>query len=308
MKVIISGGSGLIGRPLTVDLAEDGHEVIILSRSPDRIAGRLPRGAQAAEWDGRTASGWAELVNGADAVINLAGENIAGDSFPPERWTKAKKERILQSRLDASKAVVEALRQADQKPAVLIQASAVGYYGPRGDEPVVESDPPGDDFLAGVCAQWEAATDSVEELGMRQAIIRTGLVLSDEGGPLPSAMLPFKFGAGGRLGGGRQYWPWIHIADQVRAIRFLLEKETARGPFNLTAPNPVTNAEFSKILGRVMGRPALIPAPAFALRLALGEMSTMLLDGQRAIPQRLAELGFVFRFDMLEAALKDLLK
>jgi uncharacterized protein (TIGR01777 family) len=202
---------------------------------------------------------------------------------------------------------VAALRQAPEKPRALLQASAVGYYGFCGDEVVTESHPPGEDFVAGVCVDWEASTAEAEALGVRRAVLRSGVVLSGEGGALPRMALPFKLMAGGPLGRGRQWLPWIHIADEVGAIRFLLERDEACGPFNLTAPRPLTNRDFSRALGRALRRPSLAPAPSLALRLILGEMAEMLLHGQRVVPHRLVELGFSFRFPEAGAALRDLL-
>lgn len=303
MRVIITGGTGLIGRALAADLAQDGHEVIVLSRSPERHTNRLPSGVRVERWDARTGGGWAHLADGANAIVNLAGENIAAG-----RWTPERKARIRESRLNAGRAVVEAVQAATNRPRVVVQASAVGYYGPCGDEEVTEDHPPGSDFLARVCVEWEASTAPVEELGVRRPILRTGIVLSAEGGALPRMLPPFKLGLGGRLGSGRQWFPWIHIRDEVRAIRFLLEQENAGGPYNLTAPNPVTNAELTQALGRVLGRPALFPVPALALKLIFGEMATVLLDGQRAVPRRLLDAGFTFEFTDVQTALRDLLK
>jgi uncharacterized protein (TIGR01777 family) len=301
MRIIITGGSGLIGRALTESLVADNHEVIILSRHPERVA-NLPVSVKVEHWDGRSAAGWGHLADGADVIVNLAGENIAAD-----RWTAERKRRIRESRVNAGRAVVEAVEAATNKPKVVIQASAVGYYGARGLEEVIEETPPGDDFLAQVSTDWEDSTAPIEELGVRRVIIRTGVVLSPEDGAFPKMVLPFKFFAGGPLGSGRQWLPWIHLADEVAAIRFLIEHETASGPFNLTAPNPLTNAEFGRVLGKVLKRPSLLPTPSLALRLAFGEMSTVLLDGQRALPQQLQQMGFVFRFPKSEAAVADLL-
>jgi uncharacterized protein (TIGR01777 family) len=203
--------------------------------------------------------------------------------------------------------VVEAVEQASAKPRVLIQSSGIGYYGPCGDEEITESSPPGQDFLGQFAVEWEASTAPVQALGVRRAIIRSGAVLSTAGGVLPLTALPFRFFLGGPMGNGSQWLPWIHIADEVRAIRFLIENEAGSGPFNLVAPGILTNANFSQVLGRVMRRPALMRVPAFALRLLLGEMSAVLLKGQRATPRRLQELGFTFRFPEAEAALRDLL-
>jgi uncharacterized protein (TIGR01777 family) len=301
MRVLITGGTGLIGRALSASLVADGHEVIVLSRSPEQASG-LPDGVRAEGWDARTAGGWGHLAEGAGAIVNLAGESIGSG-----RWTEERKERILQSRLDAGQAVVQAVEQATEKPGVLIQASGIGYYGPRGGEEIAEDASPGDDWLAQVAVQWEASTEPVEALGVRRVTIRTGVVLDAGEGALPRMVLPFRFFAGGPLAGGKQWLPWIHLQDEVSAIRFLIDNPEARGPFNLAGPNPVTNGQFSRALGRVLGRPSFVPAPGFALKLLLGEMSSLVLDGQRAVPKKLLDLGFVFQFLIAEAALKDVL-
>ncbi len=301
MRVIIIGGSGLIGLALVTDLTRNSHEVIILSRRPERIID-LPAGVRAERWDGRTAEGWYSLADGADAIVNLAGENISSG-----RWTDERKHTILQSRLNAGQAMIQAVKAVTRRPRAVIQASGIGYYGPCSNEEITEEMAPGHDFLARLATAWESSTSSLETLGVRRAIIRTGVVLSIEGGALPRMLLPFRFFVGGRLGSGRQWFPWIHIADEVRAIRFLIENEAASGPFNLSAPIPVTNAEFSHLLGQQLRRPAFMSIPEFALRLLFGEMATALLDGQRAIPKRLLQLGFSFRFSEAGSALSDLL-
>lgn len=302
MRVIVTGGSGLIGKPLCAALVSAGHETIVLSRNPSQVKG-MPPGVRLEKWDGQSAAGWDALADGAHAIVNLAGEGIADG-----RWSDERKERILASRVQAGKAVVQAIEQAANKPKLLIQASAVGYYGPRQDEVITEASSPGGDYLARVCFEWEAASAPVTKMGVRRAIIRTGIVLSNEGGAFPRLVLPFRLFAGGPLGSGKQWYPWIHIDDQVRAMLFLLQHESAGGPFNLSAPNPVTNKEMATAIGKVTGRPAFMPAPAFALQTALGEMATVVLDGQRAIPQRLLELGFTFKYPTIEEALKALLK
>lgn len=301
MRVLITGGTGFLGRALAHSLLADGYEVIALSRRPEQARG-LPPGVRVVHWDAHTAEGWGPLAEDAAAIVNLAGESIAGGP-----WTAERKRRIHDSRVNAGRAVVAAVQAARRKPGVVIQASAVGYYGPHGDEEVTEDTPPGEDFLARVAVDWEASTVPVEALGVRRVIIRTGLPLSREGGVFPFFLLPFRFFVGGPLGSGRQWVPWIHIADEIGAIRFLMENTEAQGPFNLSAPNPVTNAEFSRILGRVMRRPSFMRVPAFALRLILGELSTLMLSGQRQIPRRLVEMGYHFRFPDLEVALRDLL-
>jgi uncharacterized protein (TIGR01777 family) len=306
MRVIITGGTGLIGRALAHSLAHDQHEVIILSRNPNRTSG-LPAAARVVTWDARSAKGWGELADGADAIINLAGESIAGEGFPPSRWTAERKRSILDSRVNAGKAVLEAIKNASKKPAVLIQSSAVGYYGTYDDDrDVTEDSPAGTDFLGETCKAWEATTADVEKMGVRRVVLRTGVVLSTKGGALPMQALPFKLFAGGPLGSGKQQTPWIHIDDEVAAIRFLLGNSEARGVFNLSAPHPLSNAAFGKALGKALGRPSFFPTPAFAFQLAFGELSLLLLKGQKAIPKRLTELGFQFQYPEAEAALRDL--
>jgi uncharacterized protein (TIGR01777 family) len=307
MRVIITGGAGFIGRALAVDLARSGHEVIVLSRNPASVAG-LPAGTRAAGWDGRTAARWGHLADGSLAIVNLAGENLAGASFFPARWTPERKALIRSSRLDAGRAVVDAVAAARIKPRVVIQASGIGHYGARNDKLLTEADAPGDDFLARLTVEWEASTASIAQLGVRHASIRTGVVLTPKSGALKQLLLPFKLFAGGPLGSGRQGFSWIHPADEIASIRFLIEDERANGPFNLCAPEPLTNAEFARMLGKVLGRPSWLPVPGFMLRLALGEVATMALDGQRAVPKKLLDLGFGFRFPDVESALRELLK
>jgi hypothetical protein len=308
MRVLITGGTGLIGSALVNSFTRDQHEVIVLSRSPERQA---PTGVRLVGWDGHTTEGWGGLVNEVDAIINLAGESIGGDSIPAlitKRWTSHRKKLILQSRLDGGKALTDAVRAATKKPDVFIQASAVGYYGSRGDEVLTEDSRPGSTFDSGVCQAWENSTSEVEHMGVRRVVIRTaGVAMSTGGGALPFMLLPFKLFAGGRLGTGRQWFSWIHMADEVGAIRFLIENPTASGVFNLSAPEPVKNADFSRILGRVMNRPSFLPVPEFALRLALGEKSEMVLGSQKQLPIRLQQLGYKFRFPRVEEALRDLL-
>lgn len=302
MNIIISGGTGLIGRALVAELAANGHQLTILSRAAKKPAG-LPANVTVQTWDARTAAGWGRLVETADAVINLAGANLS-----EKRWTAEQKERIRASRVNAGNALVEAIQQAARKPGLLIQASATGYYGPQQSEPLAETAAPGNDFLAQVCVDWEAATAPVEALGVRRIILRTGVVLSNEpGGALAKMVLPFRFFAGGPLGNGQQWFPWIHLADEVIAIRFLLTHPTAAGPFNLCAPQPLTNAQFSRAIGQTLHRPAWLPVPAPALKLLFGEMAAVLLTGQRALPVKLLDLGFEFKYSSAPAALKNLL-
>jgi uncharacterized protein (TIGR01777 family) len=308
MRVIITGGTGMLGSVLADRLAKDGHDVVVLSRSPERVAPRLSKGIRAERWDGRTAAGWGRLADGAGAIVNLAAENIAGSNPFLGRWTAARKRKLLESRLNSGKAVVEAVQNAATKPKVVVQASAVGYYGPRGSEVVTEDTPAGNDFLARLCVNWEASTQPVEDMGVRRAIARTGLPVTTKGGFFPPLLLQHRLFAGGPMGGGGHYWPWIHVDDEIAALRFLIESG-GEGPFNLSAPNPVTNKEFSRTLGKVAKRPSLIPTPAFAMRLAFGELGqTLFFTGQRVVPQRLQQLGFAFKFPELEPALRDVVR
>ncbi len=310
MKILITGGTGLIGRALTTALLEDGHEISVLTRNPEKARNILDPSVVALKWDGAAPEPLAPLISNTDAVINLAGQSIAGESLPDiltKRWTPEAKQRIQQSRINIGEALVNAIQNAAKKPKVFIQASAVGYYGATGDTKLPENAPAGNDFLAETCQLWEDSTAKVESMGVRRAVIRTGLVLDGKGGILPMVLLPFKLFAGGPLGSGKQYVPWIHIDDEVNAIRFLLENENAEGAYNLTAPNPLTQREQAKVIGRLLRRPSFIPAPAFALKLALGEKSTLVLDGQRAIPENLELEGFSFKYTDFETALKDLL-
>lgn len=307
MRVIITGGSGLIGRALTSSLTNDGHEVIILSRSPGRVSG-LPDKARAVGWDAKTADGWEDVADGAEAIVNLAGASLAGEGFFPSRWTPERKQRIRQSRLGAGRAVVDAVDRAANKPGVVIQASAIDYYGTSEDEKFTEDHDAGDGFLPNLCVEWEASTAPVETHGVRRAVIRTGLVLSSRDGALPRVILPYKLFAGGRFGSGRQWWSWIHLEDEARAIRFLIENSQADGPYNLTAPNPLTNDEFGRTLARTMGRPHWFPVPGFLMRALFGEVSEVVLEGQRVLPEKLQSQGFSFSFPHLEGALQDVFR
>jgi len=300
MKIVITGGTGLIGRALTDHLIATNNEVIILSRNPER-AKDMPDAANIVQWDAKTAGEWVESCDGVDAIVNLAGASI------DNRWTEDHKQRIKDSRINAGQAVIEGIKAMSQKPKVVIQASAVGYYGPRKDEIITEESDNGNDFLAGVCQEWEDSTKAVEEMGVRRCVIRTGLVLSTKGGALGRLLPVFKGFAGGPVGSGKQYYPWIHIGDEVGAIHFLIEHKDANGIFNLSAPNPVPNKEFSVALGKALNRPAIAPAPAIAMKIMFGEMSTIILDGQRAIPQHLLDSGYAFRFNDPEAAFRHLL-
>jgi len=287
MKVVIAGGSGFIGKPLVRALLARGAAVAVLSRDPAKV--REGRGV-----------GWAavgEAVREADAIVNLAGENVGGG-----RWTAARKRRILQSRLEATRKLVEALRAAPERARTFVSASAVGFYGLHGDGALDEGAPPGSGFLADVTRQWEAAARKGEAFA-RLVVLRFGVVLG-EGGALAKMALPFRLGVGGRVGNGRQWLSWIERDDAVRMILWALDNEAVRGVYNATSPQPVTNADFTRALGRAMHRPAILPAPAFALRLLFGQMAgEMLLEGQRVLPARAAREGFVFEYENLARAL-----
>lgn len=307
MRYIITGGSGVIGAALARGLAADGHEIVILSRDPSRH--QLPNGTRGVKWDARTADGWGHLADGAFAIINLAGETIGGSSaIPlPRTWSAKRKERIKNSRLWAGEAIVAAIETATDKPKVVYQMSGIDYY-PPGDKIMTEESGRGQGFLTEVVADfWEPSTAPVEAMGVRRVVGRTAPLLNLEAGPLPASLLQFRLYAGGRLGNGKQWFSWIHTEDAVRAIRFLTETPTARGIYNLASPNPVSNEEFTHILGKVMNRPTFLPVPEFALKLLLGEVSALVLQGRPVSPKKLEGLGFTFNYPTLEAALRQIL-
>ena len=298
MRIVIAGATGFLGRALVSALARERHDMVVLSRRDSALPG-----TRTVIWnpDG-SASDWARAIDGTDAVINLAGEPIAGT-----RWTAAVKARIRSSRVDATRSLASAIAGAAQPPRVFVSGSAVGYYGSRGDERLTESSSPGQDFLSDVCVAWEREAVAARSPRTRVVLLRTGLVIGRGGGALQPMLLPFRLGVGGPLGSGRQYWPWIHLDDWVAMVCWALTAPRLDGPLNVTAPEPVTNAAFTRALGRALHRPAVLPAPAFALRLALGEMAdALLLSGQRAVPERALQEGFVFGQPELGPALANL--
>jgi len=302
-RIIITGATGFIGKVLSKQLVEAGYDVLALSRNPDRGKESFGGRVKVVKWDAKTSLGWLDYANGAYAIVNLTGENIGSG-----KWDQKKKQRILQSRLDSGKAVLEAVEKSKSKPNVVVQASGIGYYGNRGDEILDESSSPGSGFLVEVAKQWEKTTEKVKFLGVRHIIIRTGVVLGKDGGFLPRVLLPFRLFVGGHLGSGKQWIPWIHIQDEAKAIRFLIEKEDLKGVFNLTSPNPLVSKDFFKILGKVIKRPSWLHIPGFFLRLFLGQMAEeLILSGQRALPKRLLESGYEFLYSDLESALKEIL-
>jgi uncharacterized protein len=299
MRIVLAGATGFLGSLLRKRLAGAGHELQMLTRRPHQVS----EGTEI-EWhpDG-TAGPWARVLDGADAVVNLAGEPLVG-----QRWSRARKAALVASRVDPTRSLVAAIDEAAARPRVLVSASAVGYYGPHGDEVLTEAAPAGRDFLASLCVEWEDAALRAEALGTRVVAIRTGLVLAADGGALRSMLPAFRLGLGGPIGSGSQYWPWIHADDWSGLVSFLLDQPALSGAFNVTAPAPQPNYAFVKTLGRVLGRPAILPAPRFALQLALGEVAdAVLLSGQRAVPARALALGYRFEYDDLERALRQIL-
>ncbi|HSM24706.1 MAG TPA: TIGR01777 family oxidoreductase [Anaerolineaceae bacterium] len=299
MNILISGGTGLIGQALTKNFIKSGHKIIILTRgnrddqNPDKI--------QYVKWDGRSFEPLIPIMEEVDVVINLAGDNIGAGS-----WTKQKKERILNSRLFAGNALSEAIVKAKVKPEVFIQASGVGYYGTSKDMIFDETSKNGDDYLANISMQWEDSSKSVEDVGVRRVIIRTGVVLDKSTGVLPLMTMPFRFFVGGALGDGNQMISWIHLQDEVKAIEFIVNNKSISGPVNLVSPFAVKNSEFGKTIAKVIKRPYWFPTPAFLLKLLLGEKSTLVLDGQVAYPKKLLDEGYTFLFSNLTDALLDL--
>jgi hypothetical protein len=303
VTLVVAGGTGFLGRALTEALARRPlagapSEIVVLTRRDPPPAARPP--VRFLSWTpGGMTSSWRVAVEGARAVINLAGEPIAG-----RRWSAAQKQRIHDSRVLATRSLVDAVLQAERPPAVLVNQSGTGYYGLLGDEVVTEDHMPGDDFLARVCVAWENEAARATR-ATRVVCLRTGLVLERDGGALPRMLPPFWLGAGGRVGSGRQYWPWIHRRDWIELVRFAIERETVSGPLNATAPAPVTNLEFARTLGRTLRRPALLPTPGWLLTALLGEMAgVLLLGGQRAVPAKAQRLGFSFAFGRLADALR----
>lgn len=302
MRVVITGASGFIGRALCKELHKD-YEIIALSRNAEYAQQTIGQLAKVVRWDAKTPIGWESEAEGALAIINLAGENVTSG-----RWSKTKKTKILQSRLDVSKAIVETIKRLRNKPKVVIQASAIGYYGSRRDEQLDEASTQGEGFLADVCQRIEGFAEEIERLRIRCVIIRTGIVLGRDGGALVKLITPFRFYLGGYLGSGRQWFSWISMDDEVAAIRFLMESEHLQGVFNLTAPQPVTMKEFCVALRQILHRPAWLNVPGFAVRLALGKMADeILLSGQKVLPKRLLAAGFKFKYPDIEKALRTII-
>ncbi|MFL6227475.1 MAG: TIGR01777 family oxidoreductase [Pyrinomonadaceae bacterium] len=300
MKIIVTGASGLVGSSLVPSLVGRGHEVTQLVRRKSKDAGG---GVREVEWQPERGEIDAASLEGHDAAVHLAGENIAGG-----RWTDEKKRRIRDSRVLGTRLLAETLAQLNAKPRAFVSASAIGYYGERGDEILTEASAPGAGFLPDVCREWEAATEAASAAGIRTALLRFGVILSADGGALAKMLLPFKLGVGGNVGSGKQYYSWIALDDVVDIIHLALADDNLSGAVNVVAPEPATNAEFTKALGRALGRPTIFPAPAFGLRLAFGEMAdALLLASERVLPERLRAAGYEFKYPKLDGALRHVL-
>jgi uncharacterized protein len=307
MRIIIAGGTGFLGSPLAEMYAEEGHDVRVLTRSVEpgvtrHDPGTGVPGITRVGWAADGATGpWAATLEGADAVINLSGESLAS-----RRWSEAAKKRLRDSRLLATRSLAAAIRGATTPPPVFISGSAVGFYGPSDNQPLTEKDPPGTDFLAQLCADWEREARQAERQGTRVVLLRTGIVLERSGGALPQMMRPFRFFAGGPLGSGRQYVSWIHRLDWIEIVRWIVQTPEIDGPVNATAPHPVTNKHLSRALGHAMHRPSLMPTPGFAIKIAIGEFADSVLTGQRVIPARAQASGYHFRYPEIEQAFRGI--
>jgi len=303
MNVLVAGGTGFIGSTLVRRLLRDGHTVILLSRHPHSVRDLDAKLIQIEEWDGRTVGHWVDRLESVDGIVNLAGESIGA-----RRWTEARKAVLVTSRVEPTRALVSGVRLLKKRPAVLVNASAVGYYGDVESGDVTESHSAGNDFLASLCKQWEGEAQKAEEFGVRVVRLRFGVVLEKGGGALEKMILPFRFFVGGPLGSGRQWLPWVHRDDVIGAIIFSLQSPNISGPVNVSAPDQVTMREFSRALGRTMHRPSWARVPAFVLRTVLGEMAGTVLTGQRAVPRKLEDAGYAFRYPKLNEALRAIVK
>lgn len=307
MRIVVAGGTGFLGSPLAEMYAEEGHDVRVLSRSlmsgdTRHDPGTGVPGITRVGWkpDGKSGP-WAAVLEDADALINLAGESIGA-----KRWSPQRKAQLRDTRILSTRSLAAALKAAAHPPGVFISASGVGYYGPRGDEPLTEESPAGSDFLAHLCEDWEQEARAAARPGVRVVLLRTGVVLERSGGALVEMMRPFRFFAGGRIGSGRQYISWIHRLDWVEMVRWIVQTAEVSGPVNATAPHPVTNRAFARALGHAMRRPALMPAPGFAVKLVVGEMAYTVLTGQRVLPAVARQHGYHFRYPEIEQAFRGI--
>lgn len=302
MRVAVAGGTGFIGRALCVELLSQGHAVTVLTRNAGQASSRVPEGAQVAQWSPSQPDGLVALLAGIDAVVNLSGENVAA-----RRWTSEFKQRLMDSRVQTTQALVRALGAAEPRPRVLVNASAVGIYGNRGEEELSETSPPGTGFLAELAIHWEQAADEARALGVRVVKLRIGVVLG-EGGALQKMLLPFRLFVGGPFGNGRQWFPWVHLDDVVGLALHALTHDEVNGAVNVSAPGIVRMVEFCRALGKVLRRPSWLPVPGIALRLAAGELGETLLWSQKVIPQAALETGYTFRHPQVEEALRSVLR
>ncbi len=300
IKVLVFGGTGFIGERLINLLTKMQYEVVIMTRNVEKAKAKFGDNIQFCKWSNLFIKSCDEL-NNIDVIINLTGESIGSG-----RWTKTKKEEILNSRINATRAIVDAIENKVFKPKTLINASAVGYYGPQDDKKITEEHPSGQDFLADVCTAWEQEARKVEAFGLRVVIIRIGIVLGDSGGTLKQMALPYKFYLGGPIGSGKQWISWIHIDDLINIINTSINNEQIEGSVNATAPNPVTMNEFSKTLGKTLNKPSIFKVPTFIIRLILGEMSDIIINGQRVIPKKLIEAEYEYKYPILSKALKEI--
>jgi len=297
MRILITGASGLIGTALQRSFDEIGHELLLASR-------KEAKDSQHIQWDVEKGFSEPERLEGVDAVVHLAGESVFGLS-----WSDAKKKAIRDSRVDGTRSVVEAISKLKARPNVLVAASAIGFYGDRGDEEMTESSAAGDTFLAEVSKEWESEARRAEDAGIRTVLLRTGIILSKDGGALGTMLLPFKLGIGGVVGSGKQWMSWISIDDHIRVINYAIEYENVRGAVNSVSPNPVTNGEFTKTLGEVLYRPTILPLPSFAVNMVFGEMGdALLLASTRVVPKRLEDAGFEFKYPELKTAIEHAVK
>ncbi len=302
MKLAVTGATGLVGGALCQHLIQAGHQVVALARNPEKAREKLPT-VEVVAWDATSGHPPIDALEGLDAVVHLAGEPVAAG-----RWTSQRKKMIHESRVAGTRNLVEGLSHCQNPPKVLVSGSAIGYYGTHGDELLEETSHPGNDFLAELCQQWESEAKRATDSGVRVVLVRSGLILAREGGALPRMLPLFKMCVGGPLASGTQWMSWIHIKDELEAIGYAIEHDEIEGPLNLTAPNPVTNEEFSRTLARVLRRPAFFRVPGFVLQLLLGEMAeTLLLKGQRVLPKKLEQSGYQFSFSDLRGAFADLL-
>lgn len=302
MRVIVAGGTGFIGRALCRDLLLAGHEVAVLTRDASRAMGRVPQGAGVAQWSPEQPEGLPQVLSDADAVVNLSGESIAAG-----RWTPAFKQRLIDSRVNSTRTLVQAIRLANPRPKVLVNASAVGIYGDRGEEELTEASPPGAGFPAELAVRWEQAAEEARETGVRVVKLRIGIVLGEGGGALEKMLLPFRFFVGGPFGSGRQWFPWVHLDDVTGLTLHALQDERVDGALNVVAPGIVRLGEFCKSLGKVLKRPSWLPVPGFALRLVAGELGETMLWSQKVVPQIALQTGYTFRYPEVEEALRAVL-